>query len=264
MSFTKLYFEFDNRKSDEFPIYIVRINSGMFSTEFGGSKQMKYDKIAYNDDIYYYSTELDNLKFSIVVSPLDGLWTEDMKFELFRWLGSRQPKAFRTTDFMGKLCYCICTNALILTTTGTQQGYMELEFEATTPYWLTDPIIVEDDLTDKDIPYTFILKNNSNIRDPKTNEFYYYPIMEFDLVGDSTSITLTNLSNGGRVTSLTSLSTGEYIKIDNKLKYIDSSTGNYRLNNFNKNWFMLNYGVNYIKISEKCKFRFTMQFPIYI
>lgn len=264
MSFNSLHFEFDGRKSTEFPIYIVQINSGMSETPIGGSKQMNYDKVPYSDDIYYYNTELSNMTFSIVISPLDKVWTEDLKYQLFGWLGSRQPKIFKTSDFMGKLCYCICTNPLNLVTNSNNQGYIELEFEATTPYWLSDIITIQNDLTNISIPYIFNIDSVFNIRDPKTNQFYYYPTLEFELVGTSTSFTIQNLSDGGRITSFTGLNTLEYINVDNKMRQIESSTGNYRLQNFNKNWFRLVRGRNILKISEKCKYKITCQYPNYI
>lgn len=264
MSFSGLFFEFDGKKSTEFPIYVVRINSGMFENPIGGSKQMNYDKVPYNDDIYYYNTELETMKFSIVISPLDKIWTEDLKYQLFGWLGSRQPKPFRTSEFTDKLCYCICTNALNITMNHLKQGYVELEFEATTPYWLSDKIEINYDLTNINIPFTFNIDAVFNVRDPKSNQFYYYPILEFELVNNSTSFTIQNLSDGGRITSFTGLSQQEYLRINNKLQQIESSTGQYRLKNFNKNWFRLVRGRNVLKVSEKCKFKITCQYPIYI
>lgn len=259
-----MYFEFDGRRSDEFPVYIIQTESGMITTEISGEKSLKYDKVPYQDKIYYYYTELDNLKFKIIICPLDNLWTNELKFELFKWLGTRKPSAFKSCDNLNKMCYCICTNAMELVTNGLDEGYMELEFEATTPYWLSVPIIIEKDLTNITVPYTFTLENKSNVRDPKTNLFIYYPKMEFELVGSTTSITLINLSNGGKVTQFTDLSTGEILYMDCSKDQILSSTGLSRVENWNKIRFGLIFGTNTIVINEKCKYKFVMQFPIYI
>lgn len=267
MSFTNLGFTFDGRQSEEFPIYIVKIDSGMFSTEIGGEKSMQYSKVPYRDNIYYYRTDLSNMTFSITISPLEELWTEELKFELFRWLGSRQPKEFKTTDFMGKLCYCICTNALEIVTNGIQQGYMTLNFEATTCSWLADIMRVVCDLSDITTP-TFInppIENKTNVMHPLYNDYIYLPKLNIDMKG-ATSITLTNYSLNGETFGFTGLQSNESLEIDNDLKKIKSSTGLSRINNMINNhcWFKLAYGVNQILVSSPCILEFIMQPPIYL
>lgn len=267
MSFHEMNFSFDNRDSTEFPIYIVHMESGMVNSEISGSRSLVYDKISYKDSIYFYGTTTDTMKFSITITPLERYWTEQLKFDLFKWLGGRTPKAFRTCDFLGKMCYCICTNAFVLTTNSTKeghQGYIDLEFEATTPYWLTEPEISTFDLSTITSHTTIILQNKSNVMNPKYNDYIFEPEMWIDLKDNNTGISIVNISDGGRTFSFTGLSELEQLYINNDKKQIISSTNNFRFSKFNKNWFRLTYGENQLLVSGKCMLQFKCQFPVYI
>jgi hypothetical protein len=266
MSFHELYFEFDNKKSEEFPIYIVSIDSGMIDTEISGSRSLKYEKTAYNDDIFFYKTDVDTMKFSITISPLEGAWTEELKFELFKWLYSRTPKPFKSCDFLGKMCYCVCTNALSLTTNYLKNGYMKLEFECTTNYWLSDIQRIVKDLSDITVPTFIDIECKTNVMHPLYNEIVYLPKINIDLKGSSNKITLTNYSYNGEQFGFTGLSINESLEIDNNLKKVKSSTGLNRINNMisNHSWCKLTYGLNHILISDPCVIEFVLQVPIYL
>jgi len=266
LSFHELNFEFDNRKSTEFPMYIVHIDSGMVSSEISGSRQMIYNKSPYNDNIFYYRTDTETMKFSITVSPLEGIWTEELRFELFRWLYSRQPKAFRSCDFIGKLCYCVCTNALELVNNGNKQGYLNLEFEATSSYWLSDIEISTFDFSDLTIPQTFEIFCKSNVYHPIYNEIVYFPKLLIDMKGTATAITLNNQSDGNRAFGFTSLTQLESLEIDNDRKKIISSLGNNRIGNMltGHPWFRLVFGKNTISVNAPSIIQIQSQYGIYI
>jgi hypothetical protein len=106
-------------------------------------------------------------------------------------------------------------------------------------YTVTQQEFYEIDQTDNIIE----LENRSNI-----NNYYYYPIFEFTLTGDSTDVIFRNLSDGGRELTFTGLNQGETIYIDNMRGEIISSTGLPRLSKCNRKWFRLTTGVNRIQI----------------
>jgi hypothetical protein len=92
---------------------------------------------------------------------------------------------------------------------------------------------------------------------------YHYPEVEFLLQGDSTGITIQNLSDSGRIFEFTNLTMGENIYVDNdKQRIITSLSDTYRLDNFNKNWLRLVQGVNQLKITGKCTLQIRCQFPM--
>ena len=94
---------------------------------------------------------------------------------------------------------------------------------------------------------------------------FYEPEIKITLTGSNTGISLTNLSDGGRIFGFTSLSIGEILTVDNKLKKIVSSTNNARIGKLiDKNWLKLIYGKNILKVSNECKISVTSQYPLYI
>ena len=266
MSFSSLGFSFDGIHSSSFDnISVVRIDSGMFPTPIGGAKEIKSDKVAYRDRTYHYRTDLTAMEFSIIISPLELTWTNDYRYQVFKWLGSREPKEFKTDDHTGKLCYCVCVNAMELVTNCTQ-GYIELQFEATTPYWLTEvkTLIKDCTLANASTPISFDIYNESNVLHPKySHDYYYFPKLYIDLQSNATNVKLINTSDGNREFNFTGLTANESIYIDNELPQIETDSGEIVLTKFNKHWFRLTYGQNIITCHYPCKLKFVCQYPIY-
>lgn len=262
---TSEYFMFNGIKSIDMGLYLVRLDSGFYGTPIGGGKSLITEKIPYRDNITYFRTELEPMEFSITVSPLEGLWTEDFKNKIFKWINTRTPQEFRTADFIGKLCHCVCTNPIELFTGGYEQGYITLDFQATTPYWLTDIEISTYDCSSASSlsPITIEIYNKSNVQNAY-GEYYYYPKINIDLLNDETSIFIYNESDGNRLFKFENLEENECLFIDNDLKYIKADSGAYVLSKFNKNWFRMPYGKSILKIHNKCNIQFTCQYPIYI
>lgn len=268
------YFIFDNINSIDMGLYIVRLDGGMISTPISGSKSIRKEKTTLRDIPYRYGTNLEVMTFSITFSPLEGLWTDDYKFKIFKWLNSRNPKSFQTCDSLAKMCYCTCVNAQEVFTTGMGQGYITMEFEATTGYWLSPVEVAIYDLSDiGSIPTIITMENRSNVEDAKSGEFIYYPELEISLVGNVTGFSMYNQSIGNRGFGFSGLTVGETIYVNNQNKQIISSLDEttYRLSKmlFNKNFFYLVYGEN--RISINCSggtggiiLQSRSQYPIYM
>jgi phage-related protein len=73
---------------------------------------------------------------------------------------------------------------------------------------------------------------------------YMYPTLSFTLNSLGGDFTLTNASDSSRIFKFTGLSAGETITVDNYRQIITSSTGLYRISNFNLNWFRLLSNLN--------------------
>jgi phage-related protein len=274
---TSQYFIFDNINSIDMGLHIVRLDGGFFGTPISGGKSIISEKIPQNDVPYRYRVDLDVMKFSITFSPLDGIWTDEFKFQIFKWLNSRNPKSFQTCDSLKKMCYVTCVNPQEVFTAGLEMGYITMDFEATTPYWLSPIEIATYDLSDIGTTPTIItMENRSNVEDAKTGEFIYYPEIQVTLVGNTNGFVFYNLSNANSPFGFSELTKGETIYVNNQRKQIISniSPTTYRLSNmlFDKRWFSLIYGLNRISvvctggsnntdgivITTKC------QFPIYM
>lgn len=264
MSFANLGFSFDGIHSSVHNLNVVRIDSGMFPTPIGGSKEIIFDKVAYRDAVYYQRTDLESMEFSIIISPLELEWTNDFRYNVFKWLGSREPKEFKTDDHTGKLCYCVCINAMELTT-NCKQGYIELQFKATTPYWMTEVKTINKDCTlaTASTPISFNIYNESNVMHSKYSGYYYFPKIYIDLQSNSTNVKLVNTSDGNREFTFTGLTANEGVYIDNEFKQIETDSGAIALSKFNKNWFRLVYGQNIIQCYYPATIKFVCQYPVY-
>jgi phage-related protein len=268
------YFIFDNINSIDMGLYIVRLDTGMVATSVSGGKSIIKEKTPFRDIPYRYRTELEVMTFTITFSPLEGEWTDDYRFKIFKWLNSRNPKSFQTCDSLAKMCYVTCVNPQEVFVAGNNQGYVTMSFEATTNYWLSPIEIATYDLSDIGTTPTIItMENKSNVEDAKTGEFIYYPELQVQLVGNVTGFTLYNQSDGNRPFGFSGLTKGETVYINNQNKQIISSLGEttYRLSKmlYNKNFFYLVFGENRINVvctggtggillQSKC------QFPIYM
>jgi phage-related protein len=268
------YFIFDNINSIDMGLHIIRLDGGMIPTPVSGGKSIKKEKSSLRDVAYRYGTELEEMTFTITFSPLEGEWTDDFRFRIFKWLNSRNPKSFQTCDSLAKMCYVTCINPQEIFISGNNQGYVVCEFEATTGYWLSSIEIATYDLSDIGTTPTIItMENKSNVEDAKSGEFIYYPELEIQLVGNVTGFSFYNESNGNKAFGFSGLTKGETIYINNQKQQIvsDISETTYRLNKmlYSKSFFYLVYGVNQIKVictggTGGIIIQSKMQFPLYM
>lgn len=265
MSFVSTEFWYAGKKSSDLPIrvYAVQVGSTTIETPISGSKSMEYDEVPFSDKITYKKTKMDLIQFKIIISPLDKDWTNELRYEIFGWLGSRTPQEFRSSDNEGKLLYGIFTNINLVLVSGTQ-GYVELDFQATTPYWLTEVIeseVIDCSTASPTTPYLFNVNNLSNVIHPKYDwDCFYFPKMYIDL-NNTPNFKLVNTSDGNRETSFTNLNVNESLFIDNDLEKIKTKSGMLVLSKFNGNFFRLVKGNNYIKCYYPCTIQFVCQFP---
>jgi phage-related protein len=268
------YFIFDNINSIDMGLHVVRLDGGMIPTPVSGGRSIVKEKTPFRDVPYRYRTDLDVMTFTVTFSPLEGEWTDEFRFKIFKWLNSRNPKSFQTCDSLAKMCYVTCVNPQEVFVAGNNQGYVTMSFEATTNYWLSPIEIATYDLSDIGTTPTIItMENRSNVEDARTGEFIYYPELEIQLVGNVTGFTLYNQSDGNRAFGFSGLTVGETIFINNQNKQIisDISETTYRLDKmlYSKNFFYLVYGENRINVvctggTGGVVIQSKMQFPLYM
>jgi len=267
LSFVSTEFSYAGKKSSDLPIkvYLVQIGNTTIETPVSGSKSMEYDEVAFSDKITYKKTKMDLMQFKIIISPLDKEWTDNLRYEVFGWLGSRTPQEFRSSDNEGKLVYGIFTNAISLKIINKTQGYVELDFQATTPYWLTEVLeseVIDCTTASPSTPITFNVNNLSNVIHPKYDwDCFYFPKIYIDLKNNATNFKLINTSDGNRETSFTNLTANEILFIDNDLEKIETQSGALVLSKFNENFFRLVKGNNIIQCYYPCLIQFVCQFP---
>lgn len=251
------YFIFDNIKSTDMGVSIVRVDSGLINTPFISSKDILEESVSRNPVPYFFRTKFKPLEFTVHMAITDeNGWTPERRYELASWLCRPNYCELISDDFIGRRYFVIVTNQADLMTNGID-GYIQVQFRCQHPYALS-PIYIETfDLSDNTTTTQIILDNRSNIG------LDYYPELEVELVSPSTGFSLKNLSNNGEIFSFSNLTTGEIINISNEKKQIISSTGNYRYSKWNKKWFKLVQGKNTIEVTGKIYLQTRMTFPIF-
>lgn len=255
-SFVSTYFEFDGISSDDMGVQLVRVETGLLNSQFAHNQTPITDKVKGRNKEYFFGVELSLFKFSITIALLeDQLWTREMRMRIAEWLFKSQYKPFISGDNLDVIYYCIADGDASRFDNTLQEGYITIDFTCNSPYAYTPTYVNTYDYTTA--PTNIItVENLSNV------ETRYCPELEITMVA-GTSITITNLTNGGIKTIFTGLTIGEIIYVNNQSKQIISSLPNtYRLGNFNKNWLKLVKGVNRLQIDGNANIVIKSSFPI--
>jgi hypothetical protein len=235
MAFTNSEFVIDGHRSVDLGINgvsIIRLGGeSEIRTPWISGQEIIEEKIPYRDIPYLYRVEKQPLEFSIKFSILDDVYSSDVLFNLGMLFGQSKYVEFRTTDFMGKIFYIMRTSSIELITYGSFKGWYEMTVRNCAPYCFSEVEVSTFDFSDITSPTTFEINAKFNVPDQVGNYYYYYPELWVDLKGTSTGFTITNNSDSGRKYGFQNLNLLEEIYVNNRLKQIESSTGNYRLGN---------------------------------
>jgi hypothetical protein len=244
---------------------LVRVGENEISTPWIGGKSIIEDSTPFSDVPYFYRTSKQPLEFELKFSLLDDEFNEDRLFELGRIFGQDRYFPIQTTDFLGKIFMVIATSQVNLITYGQFKGWFSVSLRCATPYALSIPQVNTFDFSDITTPTTFEIMAKFNVSDAMGN-YWYFPELWVDLKGSSTGFTITNNSDGGRKFGFEDLNLLESLYVNNRLKQIESSTGEYRLANmlYNKSFLRLVSGNNVLVIDKPCLLQFRCQYPIYI
>lgn len=270
MGFASTTFIIDGINSSDLGINgcsIIRTDTEIQVPWMGG-KDILEDRMRYSNIPTFYGVQKKplefSLKFSLMGDDVDE-FTSDRLYELGKIFGQDRYMPFQTSDYLGKMFYIIATNQINLINFGQYRGWYEISFRCNAPHAWSLPQISTFDCTaaTPTSAMTIEINNQSNVPD-ENGEYYYKPELWIDLLGSSTGIKLKNNSDAGREFIFTGLSASESLYVHNKKEQIVSSTGLYRLSNFNKLWFKLSYGKNQIQVFNSCMLQFKCQYPLYV
>ena len=241
MNYGGLNFIFDGIPSEKFGLFLCSVNdTGVKTTEGGGTVTIHTDKTPLMDYNYLMGVEYDEV------------------FEFTMTFGSHQPK--------DRFDISLINNWLI--------GHSEykrlqiIQHDLTNIYYnciLNDYKIV----TFGNYPYAFecnvicdrqtALGNKRSFKYSNLGEIKHmnashsnrltYPVLKFTTNSPDATLSIINKSNNNWETKFEGLSNGETITLDNQLQIIKSSTGLFRLENFNKHWFELVPNMNNLTVT---------------
>jgi predicted phage tail component-like protein len=240
-------------------VSIVRQNGGLFPVPYVASKEILEDYPTRALNPYFFRTKLQPLTFTLTFS-CETVDIDIAKLNsIASWLCQSTYKPFISEDNPNRVYYIMATNQIDFMTNGVEQGYFEIEFRCQHPYALTLAATPSyESIYDYNDPSEtqFTIHNDDNVHE------YFYPIFEITLGATPTSVYIYNYATGLQST-FTTLSASETLYVDNQKKIIVSSTGTYRYDNFDKEWFKLAQGDNLIGIGGYCTIEWLLQYPIW-
>jgi hypothetical protein len=264
--FTSELFTINGTKSSDIGVdgcYLVRTESEI-TRPIMGQKSVVKDTIRYKNLPYFYTVEKDIISFDLKFSLLNNEFDSDRLFEVSSYFAQDKYVEFTSADYPGIIFYVIATS-IELITYGSFKGFLQVRLENFANFAISNLEIATFDFSNLTTPQTFELYAKFNVNHPKYGA-YYFPKLLIDMKGSATSITINNISDGNRSFGFTGLTPLESLEIDNDLKQIVSSTGNYRLNNMINNhaWFRLTKGLNKLIVNAPSTLQFQCQFLIYV
>jgi phage-related protein len=251
-------FSYDGITSDEMGVSLVRLNGGMIDKPYVSGKEILEQFPNNSLYPYFFGIKYQPLSFSFAITCEDLDMDSDRLFDIANWICQNEYKPLIFDDNPSIQYYCMVVNQAGFVTNGLSQGYVELEFRCRDGFGWTIPVIEEFDFTGLGDTQSFQLKSLTNILD------YYYPEIEFELTNSNTGVSIVNISDGGRETSLTGLIATEEIYMDGQKRILLSNLSSNRFSNFNNKFLRLKKGVNNIELTGECIFRVRSQFPVYI
>lgn len=154
-----LYFEYAGKKSADFGILNVNVNSnGLLEEPFGSEIELKEVKIRGNDKPYYQGKQRQPLKFSVSFA-FEDKWNEQKIREIVRWLLGHeyyQPLIFSNDP--ERIYYCLVIDEPILLHNGLSEGFVNLNFRCDSPYIYSPQKIINYDWNE--VPLEF---NDTNM-----------------------------------------------------------------------------------------------------
>lgn len=246
MKYYSSSFIYDGSPSSYFNLYISEIGGDGSSEGSGGSSFEIYNKKIYRRSVpfFYGSAVGDNVEFELsFTSPED---IDSRTSELIqKWLfSSRSYKKLMIVqpDMQDVYMNVILNDPQVVREGNLIRGYTctaqcdspfgGWKFPKTKTYTYTAEVI--------DSTVTF-----NNTSDDSGN--YLYPQLVITMNNAGGDITITNQSDGNRISSFIDLSPSEILTVDNSLQQISSSTDLKRMSNFNKKFFRLIPGINTIR-----------------
>ena len=241
MNYGGLNFIFDGIPSEKFGLFLCSVNdTGVKTNEGGGSVTIHTDKTPLMDYNYLMGVEYDDVfEFTMTFGSHEAKDRFDISL-INNWLiGHSEYKKLQIIqhDLTNIYYNCILNDYRIVTF-----GNYAYAFECT---------VTCDRQTALGNKRTFKYSKLGEIKHTNASHSnrITYPVLKFTTNSPDATLSIINKSNNDWETKFEGLSSGETIILDNQLQTIESSTGLFRLENFNKHWFELVPNINKLMVT---------------
>lgn len=259
MSFFGRSFVYDGIPSETHNLFISSPDGGDVKTSGGSDTEVISEKIRRRSRLFTYGFDQSpTLKFEIMVNApsKNGLTAVDIEVAK-RWLLGRQgykKLQIMQPDMQDVYFNCIFTNSQEHKVGNIIRG-LTFDVICDAPWGFAFDKILTYDYIVAFIDTTIFINNLSD------DNYYLYPQLDVTMNSTGGDITITNANDNGRIFEFTSMSPDEVISINNDLQIMESSTGLFRLSNFNKNWLRLVRGINELSVvGNVSQLLFTLQY----
>lgn len=257
--FRSQYFTFDGKRSRDYQISIVRMDSKEAKGIFGTDKKLGLGN--YNDIAYIKNIEKEPIREKITLMKLKYGYNEPLPFtrdeldRLNKWLFKDDFRPFISEDNNGVVGY-VRFNKGEDSFNGAMQGEINVEIEMNTCHGYSNPLI---DHWISNGSKRFTIYNRSNCED------FSYPDIEFQLTDNTTDIEIINKTLGIAM-KFTGLEPNDWIYCSNEGLQTVKSKIDKKRNIFkcfkSRQWLKLAYGRNVIEIKGKAEVKIIQQFPM--
>lgn len=248
-------FSYNGFQSTAMKVMLVKDASGFLEYNFGEARSLIEEPLQDISRPIFYGLSKSPLEFTLTVcSDNDEEWTTTSRKDLVAWLFTDVYADFISADNTDIVYRAIAVGQGKFYNNAAGKGYFTVNFRCDNSCGYLASAVSTGFVSTAGGATTAIYTNSGNLD--------YYPEMLLVNVG-GTSITVNNSSNG-TIIIFTGISTGEEIYIDNERMIIHSSLGEYRYNNFNKQWIYLSPGDNILLLTGDTTVYFRSAFPIVI
>lgn len=244
-----LYFIFDGRKSSDYGILNVNINSGLLEEPFMSGRSIREIRTKYHYKPFYQGLNREPLSFWLSFA-FEDTWDDKKIHEIAQWLNVDYYKPLSFSENLDKVFYAMPVDEPQLIHNGLKRGYIQLNMRCDSPYayshFITSPIFEN-------------LNNETMFTIDNWGDLETYPEIYITMM-ENGNVSIINFANGIE-TTLTNLKNGEQIYIDCENEIIRSSIANtWRYDDFNDQYLSLVYGSNVLKVTGKCRLQFRYRF----
>lgn len=234
-------------------VMLIKMSSGLLESQLYGDRQINYEMVTGNNTPYYFGQTVSPFKVKLEIAPVDGQWTRELLDNITRWINNGKFNEFYSADDIDRIYYLTYDGSPTLRVTGSNQGYIELDFMNVDCYVRSNIYNTIFDLSSNTSGTTTIQLSN-------LGSTTIQPNIRIQKLGAG-NISIKNLSNGGQITGFTGLSANEIIYIDAASRNITTDKPNtLRYDNFTKNYLTLPYGINYLEVTGACKLNFYYRY----
>jgi predicted phage tail component-like protein len=250
-----IYFTFAGRNSSDYGIMNISFSTDLYNESFMANRNIKEIVIRGRETPYFQ--ELTKEPKSIQLNfAFEDTWNDDLINEVARWLDVDFYQPLTFSEEPEKVYYVMPTNDSTVTHNGLKQGYLTLTMRCDSPYsYSRTKVTPWYDCTASDTTIIELYNKGDKA---------ILPEVFINKVGLGT-ISITNLSNKGEMTSFTSISDNEQLYVNGENEIIETNLENiWRYDNFNDTYLTLYYGKNILQVNGKCKIKFQYRYKFII